>query len=298
MGTTTGSAVRDDTVGSAIAGAARQLEALGIENARLEAEVLVADAFVVDRAHLLARLREPLPPPAAARFEGLLARRLRREPLAYITGTREFYGIDISCGPGALIPRPESELLVEIAVAEIRCRPREALWIADIGTGTGAVAIAIATHAPSARVVGVDREPAALAIARQNVHALGLASRIALLRGDLLSGVGVVDIVVGNLPYVRDGDWRSLAPEIRDNEPREALVGGARGVEVIERLLERAPAHLAPGGLLALESGDGQAAAVSAAARRVMPAADISVQRDLAGRDRVLVARPAVEETA
>jgi len=270
--------------------AARRLDAAGIDDARLEAEVLLACALEVDRSHVLAMLHDESPADAHAAFDALLARRLGHEPLAYITGVREFYGVAIICAPGALIPRPETEMLVDMALDEVR-RRGPALRIADVGTGGGAIAVAIALNAPAARLVAIERSDAALNVARRNVERYGLASRVELIRGDLLEGTGAFDLIVANLPYVADADWQALPPEIREHEPEEALDAGPAGTELTERLLAQAPGHLASAGLLAAEIGETQAAALVEAARRAFPATAPCVIKDLAGRDRVLVVR-------
>jgi release factor glutamine methyltransferase len=278
------------TVAEIVHEAAGLLRDAGIEDERLEAEVLLAHAMGIDRTHLLAGLQTDAPAAARGAFDAMLARRLRHEPLAYIIGRREFYGLDIDCAPGALIPRPETEMLVDITLAEIAARGA-GLRIADAGTGSGAIAVVICARSPGARVVAIEVSEQALAVARENVRRAGLEGRIELRRGDLLEGAGVFDVIVANLPYVSVDDWAMLAPEIRDHEPREALVGGPRGTEVIERLLATAPAHLARGGVLAAEIGDTQGASLLAAAQRCFPGAQVCVKKDLAGRDRVLEVR-------
>jgi release factor glutamine methyltransferase len=270
--------------------AAMKLEAVSIDDARLEADVLLAQVLGIDRAHLLARMDDAVDEDARSRFAALLARRLRHEPLAYVVGRREFYGIDIECAPGALIPRPESEMLVAIALDEVM-RRGSGLRIVDVGTGSGAIAVAIAANAPGARVTAIDASDAALSVAGRNVDRAGVANRVDLRVGDVLDGQGAFDVIVANLPYVRAADWEALAPEIREFEPREALVGGARGTEAIERLLRQAAAHLARGGVLAAEIGDSQGAWLTAAARDCFPDDEACVIKDLAGLDRVLVIR-------
>jgi release factor glutamine methyltransferase len=269
--------------------ASLQLESVS-DDARLESEVLLAAALTVDRAHVLAMLPERLDAVAAARFEALVARRRGHEPLAYIIGRREFYGIDMLCAPGALIPRPETELLVEVALAEARLRggaPR----IADVGTGTGAVAIAIAANAPSVRVTAIEASAEAREIARRNVGRAGLGARIAVVAGDLLDCAGVFDVMVANLPYVSEAEMEALAPEIRDYEPRFALYGGPSGLDVNRRLIEQAAVHLSENGVLALEFGCGQALALRAIAEAAFPRAQCAVLNDLASFERVLVVR-------
>ena len=280
------------STGAIITRAAAQLSAAGIDDARLEAEVLFAHATGSRRSHVLATMRDDAPAAALDAFGRLLTRRLAREPLAYITGHREFYGIDIACAPGALIPRPESEMLVDIAVREIE-RRGTSLRIADIGTGSGAIAIAIAIakHAPGARVTAIDASSDALDLARKNAQSRGVLARIELREGDLLEGAGEFDVIVANLPYVSEAEWPDLQPEIRDHEPRQALVGGPDGTEVIERLLRQADGHLASCGLLACEIGATQGDAVRGMVQQAFPQGSVDVVRDLAGLDRVVTVR-------
>jgi len=208
-------------------------------------------------------------------------RRLRREPVAYITGRRGFRRLDIAVDRRALIPRPETELLVEVA---LEARPQTVL---DIGTGSGAVALAIADELPGAAVTATDTSSDAVDLARINAQRLGLADRVRIEPGSVPDGD--FDLVVANLPYVREEEWAGLAPQIRDWEPREALVAGADGLDAIRAVVP----HLAAGGV-ALEVGEGQAAAVAT----LVEAAgfgDVEARRDLAGIERVVVGRRRAE---
>lgn len=281
------------TLGSVLHDAAERLQHAGIEDAQLEADVLLRHALGMDeeRAHMLALLHEPIDTAATARFEELLRRRLAHEPTAYIVGFREFYGIELACSPAALIPRPETELLVEIALDWLArlepAAPRP--LIVDVGTGNGALAIALALNRPEARVVAIDTSADALRLARDNVERHGVGARVGLVRGDLLRPLGAsADLIVANLPYVSEGDWEDLAAEIRSHEPRAALVGGRGGTETIARLLAEAPARLKARSLLLCECGDLQADALRIEAVRALPEAWIEVRQDLAGLDRVL----------
>ncbi|HET8630338.1 MAG TPA: peptide chain release factor N(5)-glutamine methyltransferase [Thermomicrobiales bacterium] len=261
----------------ALAAATALLRAAGSESPRLDAEVLLAHVRGWDRARLYAGLAEPLAAGDAAAFAALVERRAAGEPVAYLTGHREFMGLDFAVGPGVLVPRPETECLVEWLLARARGRwpaPR----VADVGTGSGAIALALAYHLPGARVVGVERSAAALAYAAEN-RRLGLARRVALVRGDLLGPVGAVDVVAANLPYLRPAQMhRGIAAE-----PREALLGGADGLDAYRALLPQAAARLATPGLLALELDPGQAAALAALCRAAFPGAAVDVGHDLAG---------------
>lgn len=278
------------TVGDLLHDAVRSLAPIAGDDARIEAEVLLAHALATDRAHVLAALHDPVPDDARSRFDGVLSRRLAREPLAYIVGHREFYGIDMVCAPGALIPRPETEMLVDIALEEID-RRGATISIGDVGTGGGAIAVAIAVNRPAVRVVAVEKSEDALRVAARNAQRHAVTDRVRLVHGDLLEGEGTFDVILANLPYISSDDWTSLDPEIRDYEPASSLRAGARGTEVIARLLEQAPAHLAAGGVLAAEIGETQAKDLLAVARRSFPEAQVYVMKDFAGRDRVLVVR-------
>jgi release factor glutamine methyltransferase len=270
--------------------AASELAAASIDDARLEADVLFAHVLGIDRARLLASLGDAMPAESFSRFLSLLARRLTHEPLAYIVGRREFYGIDIASMTGALIPRPETEMLVDLALREVR-RRGPCLHIVDVGTGSGAVAIAIAANAPGVSVTAIDASEAALAVARRNAVNAGVVDRVRVRCGDLLDRQGPFDVIVANLPYVSEAEWCGLAPEIREHEPREALVGGQTGVEVIGRLLQSAQHSIAPGGVIGAEIGATQAVAVLGMARENFPGAESRVMKDLAGCDRMLVVR-------
>ena len=271
------------------------LQAAGIEDPWLEAEVLIRHTLNLDRAHLYARLQEDLSTGDQTAFHSLLARRLSHEPTAYIVGQREFYGLDLETTPAALIPRPETELLVGEAMARA-CLPdrqahhRKRLLIADVGTGNGAIAVALAVHLPEAALVAIDLSREALALAVRNARRHGVESRISFLQADLLAPLAqAADIIVANLPYVRSADWKALPPEIREHEPRAALDGGPDGLREIGRLLEQAPSCLRPGGSLLVELGPLQAAAALVQARRCFPGAAACIVPDAAGLDRLLV---------
>lgn len=233
---------------------------IGPEEAALDAELLAREALGWDRAELLASLHDPAPPWLELRYQKLVARRLAREPVAYILGRREFWGLDFEVGSGVLIPRPETEIIVEEAQRAARAPgstgPR---LVADVGTGTGCLAVTLAREFSAARFVATDTSRAALAFASLNASRHGVASRIALVEADLLEGVhGQFDLIVSNPPYVPQGDVPSLPPEVRQFEPIEALVGGADGLDVIRRLLAQADARLRAGGLFIFEFGFGQ----------------------------------------
>ncbi len=270
--------------------AARRLAEAGIDarDAAFDAEVLARHALVWDRATYLARWGEPAPPGFEDRFEALVARRGRREPVARIVGRREFWGLDFEVTPAVLVPRPESELLVETALA--RLGDRNAAWaVADVGTGSGCLSVALARELPRARVVATDISPDALAVARRNAERHGVAERVAFRRADLLDGLtGPFDLIVSNPPYVPDAVIDTLAPEVRWHEPAAALRGGPDGLDTVRRLAAAAADRLGPGGWLIVEVGAGQSGDAAGIARRAgMRVAD--VRADLQGIPRAVV---------
>ena len=274
---------------AALAHVRARLRAEGVEEAALEAGVLVRRVLGLDSAALLARPETPLSPAQAAALQGLLARRMRREPLAYVLGSREFYGLDFRVTSAVMVPRPETETLVEEGLAWARARSAP-ITVADVGTGSGCLAVSLAVRLPDARFVATDVSPAALAVAGENVRRHGVAGRVRLLHGHLLEPLpGPVDLIVANLPYIPSGRIVSLQPEVRDHEPREALDGGPDGTDLLRPLLRQAGAYLRPGATLMLEIDDEQGATMAQAARSAFPAASVRVLPDLAGRDRVLV---------
>jgi release factor glutamine methyltransferase len=266
-----------------------------LRSARLDAEVLLAHALAIERIRLYMDHDKPLAAPELTRVRDSVRRRLAGEPVAYITGAREFWSLPFTVSRAVLVPRPETEILVELALELIRRRqwgPPSPI-IVDVGTGSGAIAVACGRELPGATIVGVDRDAAALEVARQNAASLGV--ELALLEGDLLAPLAPdlrPDLVVSNPPYVASGDLSRLAPEVRDWEPRQALDGGVDGLEVIRRLVPQAIARLAPGGWLALEVGEGQASAVRALLE-AQGLVDPVVRRDLAGVERAVAGRRA-----
>jgi release factor glutamine methyltransferase len=263
------------------------------EEAALDAELLARETLGWDRAELLASLHDPAPPGLEPRYQTLVARRLAREPVAYILGRREFWGLDFEVGRGVLVPRPETELIVKEALRVARepgsAGPR---LVADVGTGTGCLAVTLAREFSAATFVATDTSRAALAFASRNAARHGVASRIALVEADLLEGVdGQFDLIVSNPPYVPEGDVGSLPPEVRLFEPIEALVGGADGLDVIRRLLARAEVHLCAAGFLIFEFGFGQEQIVRQAVGCHVGLALEKVANDLQGIPRTAVVR-------
>ncbi len=275
--------------GEALTLAESRLRDNGIESPRFDADLLLTHVLGTNRALLLAHLDRPLSPEQQARFHKLVARRADREPLAYLLGHREFYGLDFLVDPRVLIPRPETEHLVEEAL-RLAARLPPSLRLADVGTGSGAIAVALAVHLPQATVYALDASAEALAMAAANAQRHGVSGRVRCLAGDLLTPLPeAVHLIVANLPYVARDEWAALAPEIREHEPRQALDGGPDGLNLIRRLLATAPSHLCPGGAVLLEIGAGQGAAVIALARRHFPQAAVRLLPDYAGLDRVVV---------
>jgi release factor glutamine methyltransferase len=290
-GAATAGSVRD-----ALGGATDALAAVGVDSPRLDAELLLGEAAGWDRALLAAEPDAGIPAAAARLFGEMVRRRLRREPVAYILGRKGFHRIELAVDRRVLIPRPETELLVELA---LELGPRRVL---DIGTGSGAVALAIVDELPDCEVVATDTSTAALEVARANAERLGLADRVELVEGTLPLGAGELDLIVANLPYVAESEWAGLEPEVTEWEPREALLAGPDGLDAIRallaadsvRYLSRSAQQKANGdGVLALEVGEGQAEAVSGLMREAGFGA-IETRPDLAGIPRVVVGRPEV----
>jgi release factor glutamine methyltransferase len=268
-------------LGEVLSLAARHLAESGSETPRLDAELLLASTLGCSRVELYTSFDRPLANAELDAFRALVARRARSEPVAYILGEWGFRRLTLRVDRRALIPRPETEIVVERALA--RLRRLDAPRVLDVGSGSGAIALAIADEHPGARVVGIDASQAALALARENVERTGLS--VELRRHDLLTGLpaGPWELVVSNPPYVDPEDLDTLMPDVRDWEPPEALVG--RGVT--EAISHAALEVLAPGGALVLEVAAGKATAVVSLLER-LGYTDVSASPDLAGRDRVV----------
>ncbi len=225
-----------------------------------DAATLLMHSLDVDRPTLIAHPERLLDREQQAEYQRLIERRLRFEPIQYISGTQDFYGLALQVSPAVLIPRPETELLVESALAHLS--HDRALRIVDVGTGSGAIALALATHLPQATITAVDLSLDALDIAQSNIREHGLSDRIRILKSDLLESMEneqPFDAIVSNPPYVARGDAPTLHPQVRDFEPHAALFAGNSGLDVYRRLIPQAKRMLKPGGLLALEFGFGQA---------------------------------------
>ena len=273
------------TIGAALQDATSRLRNVS-PTARLDAEVLLAHVLGTTRTHLIASLDEPLAQSAGERLAELVARRAALEPVAYLIGEREFYGLPLYVDRRVLVPRPETELLVDLALAaSARLPSNRALAVADIGTGSGAIAIAVAANLPQAHVWAVDLSEAALEVARANVERHGLGDRIMLLHGDGLRPLPEpVDLLLSNPPYTI---LETIDENVRRYEPHLSLEGGPSGLQVIQELLATAPRYL-KGRSLLMEIGAWQGQAVKALAAASFPGAAITIHRDLAGLDRVL----------
>jgi release factor glutamine methyltransferase len=274
------------SVADALTAAADALGAAAVETPRLDAELLLADATGLDRARLAAAPELGVDPAAARAFGAMVRRRIAREPVAYILGRRGFRRLELAVDPRALIPRPETELLVEVA---LELDPRTVL---DVGTGSGAVALAVADELPGAEVMATDTSPAAVELARANAERLGLAERVRTKEGTWPAQptTGRWDLVLANLPYVTETEWSTLAPEITEYEPRAALVAGPTGLEAIDALLGDIATGGRAAGAIALEVGAGQAPRVGELVRGA-GYARVEARRDLAGIERVVVGR-------
>ena len=281
------------TIGALLCEGGAMLRAAGVEEARREARLLVGLALGRDAGSLNAAAREAVAEEQAARFRSLLRRRAAREPFAYIAGRRGFWTLELAVTPAVLVPRPETETLIEAALA---LRPDRASVhrIVDLGTGSGALLLAALSEYPAALGLGVDHSPAALEVARCNAAATGFAPRTLFALGDWSSALapGSVDLLLCNPPYVASGEIPSLAPEVRDHEPRAALDGGPDGLAAYRALLPDLPRVLAPGGLAILEVGVGQGEAVAELAA-AFGLTLLEMRQDLGGMARALAFRVA-----
>ncbi len=268
--------------------AAADLEAAGVDTPRVDAEWLLAHCLTVERLALRMQPARAVNGDTAARYAAAVARRARREPLQQIVGTQEFRSVRIEVTRDVLVPRPESEVLVDCALDLL---PTGAALVIDLGTGSGCVACAIAMERPAARVIAVDCAAEAAAVARRN--AAGFGERVAVLTGDLfepLRGLRA-DLIVSNPPYLDAGMLSAVPPEVADFEPRLAIDGGADGLDVIRRIVAGAPAYLRPGGALVLETAGGEQAHTVAALLNAANFTQVSLRRDLAGVQRFVAGR-------
>ena len=275
-----------------------RLEERDVPSAPLAAELLLMHVLQCDRTWLYAHPESELSPEAAAAYAELIERRSKGVPTQYLTGRQEFWGLEFEVGPGVLIPRPETEHVIEVALERLDARRAEPLRIADVGTGSGCIAISLACILPRAEIVATDISAAALDYAHRNAARHGVSHRIQFLEADLLKvaieaprrAESGFDLIVSNPPYVGRGDAASLPREVREHEPAEALFAGNDGLEIYPALIDEAARKLAPNGILVLEIGYNGAQYVGS----LLSASqwfDLRVTRDLAGIERIVSAR-------
>ncbi len=271
------------TVGDNLAQAIQALRPISL-SPRLDAEMILAHALKTNRAHILAHPEDTLHKRQQRKIDHLVTQRAQEVPLAYLTGVCAFYGLRLRVDDHVLVPRPETEHLVEAAI--VWARGRRALHIIDVGTGSGAIAVALAVHLPTARITAIDKKKPILCLAEMNAKIHKVNERIVFERGDMLSWYNgtPAGLIAANLPYVPTAHLNRLPP----HEPREALDGGKDGLLYIRRLLREAPDIVCDQSLLLLEVGFGQAGAVCALAREAFPEAAIDTIQDYAGRPRVV----------
>jgi release factor glutamine methyltransferase len=283
------------TIDALLAWARQVLDRAEIENAVQESRWLVGHALGLEPHHLVSQAEQPVSSEKKTQTESLVSRRAAHEPLQYILGTQEFCGLDFHVSPAVLIPRPETEVLLQEALRAVDLNKDSVL--VDVGTGSGCVAVTLATILSRARILAVDRSPEALAEAKANAERLTVADRIEFIEGDLLSPLrdrgltGQVDVIVSNPPYIAESEWAGLQPEIRGFEPRSALVSGPKGTEFHERLLCDSREYLAPGGSLVMEIGQGQRPAVQQIAEQLGGYTPVEIAKDGAGIERIVIFR-------
>ncbi len=272
--------------------AAHALENAGIPSARLDAEILLAFCLNCDRLEFLKNPTMIVSEKLFAGFTNLIARRLRWEPVAYITGRKNFWTFSLEVNQAVLIPRPDTEIIVEETLDVCRKTDSAKLKILDIGTGSGAIALALAKEIPFAEIIATDISAAALALARKNAHALDLENKIDFRPGNLFDPVeGVFDIIVSNPPYISEEDYKKLPAGVKDYEPAAALLAGKKGTEFFETLLDQAPGYLKKNGWLLLEIGAKQEEDVRGLLEESGFYERITMRRDYAGLPRVMRAR-------
>lgn len=284
---------KPESIQEVLVNATRALGAtMEFHEARLQAELLLAHTLESTRAVVLARLDETISPDIAARYAANVARRAKHEPLAYVLGHQEFYGLDLIVDRRVLIPRHETEMLVALALEQVRHVPHIPPAIVEVGTGSGAVALALAHHLTNAEIAATDISPDALSVAEMNAKRLNLPGRVRFLQTDLLQAVTeTFDILVANLPYIPSTRFAELPAEVRRFEPRLALDGGLDGLSVFRRLLEQLVPHARQGAVAFLEISEEQGEAALAVVRKQLPLAQVSLHRDLEELDRVIEIR-------
>ena len=284
---------QDPSIGETLVWATALLKSGGVDTPRVDAECLLASLLSSPRLHLYAAIDERLPAALCEAYQTLILRRQARVPLAYLTGTKEFWSLSFKVTPAVLIPRPETEVLVETALA--RLTSVAVPVIVDVGVGCGVIAVAMAKALPRARIYATDISVEALDVARENASAHGVVGQIVFFQGDMLEPVsaralvGRCDLIISNPPYVATGDLGALPPEVH-YEPVEALDGGPDGLRYHRRLIRAAPALLRPGGYLALEIAPGQGSVLAKSFRDQGDFTDVTIMPDLSGRQRLIMA--------
>lgn len=278
------------TVGRALVAAAQRLSRSESESARLDSQVLLAHVLEQTRSWLFAHHDFELSQGNCRRYSELISRRRQREPVAYLLGRKEFYDLEFVVDRRVLIPRPETELLVDLVLAQINGRRQRPVVVADVGTGSGAIAITVAVHSPEAKVYGIDISRDALAVAEENKRRLSPEGGPQFLEGDLLSPLPEpADVIVANLPYIADEEYSGLESDVRDFEPRLALQAGAEGLDVIKRLLEQLPDKVRPHGAVLLEISSRQGEVVAKMAQELRPKPSyVGRRRDYSGLVRMV----------
>jgi len=281
------------TLADQLAAARTALEAAGLPTARVDAEWLLAGLLGVGRVAVRLDLGRPAPAPLVERYAHAVSRRARREPLQRILGWEEFRGVRVHLTDAVLVPRPETETLVEWALALLPPPGGRRLQAIDVGTGSGCIACALAAERPDLDVVAVDVSPAAATVARENARALGLAGRVRVVAADLFDGIRDLgaELVVSNPPYLPSALVPELSPEVRIHEPRLALDGGSDGLAVIRRIATAARRHTRPSGALVVETAGGEQASAAAALLREAGWERVTVRADLVGIDRFVAGR-------
>ena len=287
-------------LGEILRQSAQRLVSAGIESARLDAEVLLGHALAMSREQLVAGADSRLGAEQAERFEALILRRLRREPVAYITGRQEFWSLDFQVTRAVLIPRPETERVIEVALRlAARLRLDKTVRVLDVGTGSGAIAVSLAKELPAAKIFATDISPAALAVARANASRNEVARQMTFLSGDLFGALGEeaarFDLIVSNPPYLQSDEIATLEPEVSEWEPRAALDGGRDGLDFYRQIAAQAGRYLMPNGAVVVEIGALMGSQVAALFNRAGFYREVTIVQDYAGRDRVAVAKSAAD---
>lgn len=289
----TAAALAGQTIEAARRTLATRLQSAGIETAELDARLLIGHALGLDLTGMVTASHRILTPDESNRIDALASRRLAGEPVARILGYKEFWGLQLSLSPATLVPRPDTETVVELALEMLRQNPaRQGTRIADLGTGTGAILLALLSELHGAVGIGTDISQAALDTARGNAKRLGLADRTSFIRCDYASGLtGPFDLIVSNPPYIRSSDLAALAIEVRDHDPAKALDGGPDGLDAYRALIPQAARILGPGAALVVEAGQGQAAQIEALMISAGLAPERAPKADLGGIPRAVGAR-------